>query len=170
MTATQARGSSEVIRDRAARTSAAAVLAGLGVLHVAWGRGSSWPCADRELLAEAVLGVTSGPGHPASRRDPFPSPSACYAVAGALAGAAGVVGGAPLVPPAVRRLGVRCVVGVLGVRGVLGVTGLTRLAVPVATGPVFVRLDRRVYGPLCLLLAACSSRALLSRERASGPG
>jgi hypothetical protein len=54
-------------------TLAAAGLAGLAGLHVAWAAGSSWPLPDKAALSDAVIG-----------RDTFPSAAACLIVAGAL--------------------------------------------------------------------------------------
>jgi hypothetical protein len=46
----------------------ATALVMLAALHVAWGRGSAVPFADREQLADAVIG-----------RRTVPEPVACYA-------------------------------------------------------------------------------------------
>ena len=54
-------------------TLAAAGLAGLAGLHVAWAAGSSWPLPDKAALSDAVIG-----------HDTFPSAAACLVVAGAL--------------------------------------------------------------------------------------
>jgi len=132
------------------------VLLGIAALHVAWGEGTSWPLPDHATLNRTVLGREGadptagfGQGRPA-----------CYAVAGALTAAAALVAGRPRSLPGLRRLGVGGVVAVLTVRGLAGVSGRTRLLVPMATGETFTRLDRRCYGPLCLLLAALSARSL----------
>jgi len=115
------------------------VIAGL---HVAWGWGSPFPFADRDQLADAVVGA---------RR--VPSSSACYAVAGALGAAAALVQGVPRLAPRPRRVGLLGVAGVLGLRGVLGLAGRTGLASPGSESPRFRRLDRRLYAPLCVALA-----------------
>ena len=60
---------------RATSAAAAATLAGIGGLHVAWARGSSWPFPDRERLAAAVAGVESGD---------FAPPGVTYVVSGLL--------------------------------------------------------------------------------------
>jgi hypothetical protein len=120
----------------------AATLAAIAGLHVAWGRGSPFPFSDRDQLADAVVGT---------RR--VPSPSACYAVAGALGAAAGLVQGVPTLPHELRRLGLLGVAGVLGLRGVLGLAGRTDLVSPGSDSGRFRRLDRRLYAPLCVALA-----------------
>lgn len=93
-----------------------------------------------------------------------PTLAECYAVAAALTVAASLVAGRPQMPAAVRRGGLGGLVMVLGVRGLL-LTGQTRLVVPMATGSTFTKLDRRLYGPLCLVLAGFSSRSLLRRRQ-----
>jgi hypothetical protein len=120
----------------------AGTLAAIAGLHVAWGRGSPFPFADRDELADAVIGT---------RR--VPSPSACYGVAGALGAAAALVQGVPAVPRGPRRVGLLGVAGVLGLRGVLGLAGRTDLVSQGSDSPRFRRLDRRLYAPLCVALA-----------------
>jgi hypothetical protein len=151
--------------DRVAVLADVAVLLGIAVLHVGWAHGGSWPLRDREALSTNVLGVepadpvdvTSGQfGHPALVE--------CYAVAVALTAAAALVAGRPPIAARLRRIGLRGLVTVLTARGPLGVTGRTRLVVPIATGQTFTRLDRRYYGPLCLLLAGLSSMSLFRSE------
>ena len=100
-------------------------------LHVAWGLGASWPRIDRE---------------PAS-------PVACFAVAGLLGVAAGLVAGRPHRAPRLSRVGARTVTGVLATRGA---SGRTDLLASGASSESFRDMDRRVYSPLCLTLAALS--------------
>lgn len=126
-----------------ARVPTAAVLLGLGALHVAWGRGATFPFPDRDALNDAVIG-----------RPTTPSPAACLAVAGALTGAAALVADVPALPRRVQRVGVTGVAAVLATRAVLGFAGRADLASPGSVSTRFRRLDRRVYSPLCLALAA----------------
>jgi hypothetical protein len=135
-----------VLVRRAGRVTASGVLLGLAGLHTAWGAGSAWPFADREALADAVVGTTEVPG-----------PAACFAVSGALAVAAALVAGWPARRPAARTLGVAGVTAVLAARGTLGLAGRTQLVSPASRSARFSRLDRRVYSPLCLALAALSA-------------
>ncbi|KDN85735.1 DUF3995 domain-containing protein [Kitasatospora cheerisanensis] len=129
---------------RGVRVTAAAVagtLAAVGALHLVWAR-SPWPCRDRERFAELVVGV--GP-------EQLPSAGACLGVAGLLGAAAGLVGsrGGVLPPVGPRRLrtaGAAAVAGVLLARGLAGPVAFARRS------PAFVRLDRRLYAPLCLAL------------------
>jgi hypothetical protein len=129
----------------------AATLFSLAGLHVAWGRGSSFPFSDHDDLSEAVIG-----------RHNVPSPGACYAVAGALTVAAALVADVPGVPRGIQRAGVTGVAAVLAGRAALGFAGRTDLASPGSVSTRFRRLDRRMYSPLCLALAA---GAIASRRR-----
>ena len=124
-------------------------LAAAAAVHVAWGLQVQIPGVDGAAMAEAVAGVGDPPG-----------PLACFAVAGALASAAALVEGLPVVPPALVRAGRIGVVLGLGGRGLLGLTGHTDLVAPGEITDRFRRWDRRVYTPLCLALAAGSARAL----------
>ena len=121
----------------------AAMLVGLAALHVAWGRGSSFPLADRDDLAEAVIGISSVPG-------PLP----CFGVAAGLLVAASAVQNQPRWPGRLRRLALAGIAGVFGGRGLLGLAGKTSVVSPGSDGARFRRLDRRYYAPLCLGLAS----------------
>lgn len=136
----------------AAPTAGAAGLLAIAGLHVVWATGSSWPLRDRAALADAVVG-----------RGAVPPPSACLAVAGALTAAAALVSGRPRRRPALARTGARTVVAVLTARGAAGLAGRTDALSPGSVSPRFRRLDRRVYAPLCLTLAALSAPAALRR-------
>jgi Protein of unknown function (DUF3995) len=124
---------------------AVATAAGLGsisALHVLWGRGSTFPFENLHDLNDQVVG-----------QQVTPSPAACNAVAGLLAVAAiSVEGAARRSSPIARTAAAGCGL-VLGVRAVLGFTGKTHLAVPGSESEAFRRNDRRVFAPLCLLLA-----------------
>lgn len=133
--------------------STSGVLSGLAALHVAWGLGSTWPCADADALAETVVGGST-----------VPPPVACFAVAGALGTAAALVSGVPTRFPRLLTLGQAGVASVLGARLVLGFLGRANLVSPDAPSPQFQRLDRRLYSPLCLALAAGAARSLTRRR------
>jgi Protein of unknown function (DUF3995) len=140
---------------RAGPDAASAGLLVLAALHAAWGAGSAWPMADRQALADAVIGAQQ-----------VPPPAACFAVSAALASAGALVAGLPRRRPVLRRIGVAGVVAVLAGRGALGMAGRTYLVSPGSTSARFARLDRRVYSPACLALAGLSALAALPRPRA----
>ena len=133
---------------RTASIATASTLASITAIHVGWGCGASFPFHDREQLADSVAGSSATPG----RRD-------CLAVAGLLAWAAGLVADVLPLGTTARRAGVLGVALVLAGRGAVGVAGRTGSIVPWTPSAHFNDLDKRYYGPLCLLL---SSGALLS--------
>ncbi len=124
-------------------------LLGIAVLHVAWGRGSSFPFATVDEMTDAVVGG-----------DVVPSPTACYAVAGLLTVAAAATAGLPTPRSRLRRLAVKGVATTLAGRAALGFSGRTEMVSPGSASPRFLRLDRSVYSPLCLALAAGSLMSL----------
>lgn len=129
-------------------------LIGVGLLHMAWAAGATWPARSREQLAEYVV------GNPDAM--PPAAPTALVAGAALVGGVAsgGVLGDGK---------------GVLAVRWVAGAALLTRAALGggaalVALGlpparEAFQRLDRRVYRPLCAILGLATIAALLSPRR-----
>ena len=121
------------MRSRRTQIASAALLAISG-LHVARGLGASWPRIDRE---------------PAG-------PAACFTVAGWLGVAAGLGAGRPRRAPRLSRGGARTVSGVLATRGAFGIAGRTDLLASGASSEGFRSMDRRVYSPVCLTLAALS--------------
>ena len=121
---------------------------------MAWGRGSSIPFSSRAALADAVVGTAAVPG-----------PAACFMVAGALAAAAVIVEDRAPLPASVRRHGLWTVGGILALRGLLGVSGHTEVIAPGSASARFVRLDRLVYGPLCVVLAVGTLGALRRSPR-----
>jgi hypothetical protein len=128
---------------------AAVALLGLAGVHVAWGRGASFPFATLDELHDAVIG-----------RPVQPSPASCYAVAGLLATAAAATAGAPTRGSRLRKLTVVGAATVLATRAGFGLSGRTDALVPGSASPRFRRLDRRVYSPLCLALAAGAAMSL----------
>jgi hypothetical protein len=108
--------------------------------------------ASREELSDAVVGRESGP---------FPSPSQCLAVAGALKVAALCVAWPGGRPRAIRRGVARLSVLALFCRGTLGMLGRTDVLSPGSSSPRFRGLDRRLYSPICLTLALLASPSAL---------
>ena len=125
-----------------ARVATPATLAGIGALHVLWGRGSTFPFSSRDRLNDTVVGSRA-----------TPPPAACYAVAGLLAASSALVAGLPAPRSRARRAGVVTVAVVLGARAMLGFSGKTDIVSPGSVSANFRRMDRRVYAPLCLALA-----------------
>ncbi|MFC6598124.1 DUF3995 domain-containing protein [Kitasatospora paranensis] len=132
---------------RAVGAVTAGALAAVAGLHAVWSR-SPWPLADRADFADAVVGVGV---------ERVPTPAMCLGVAGALGAAAGLVGARAGVLPAagprvLRTAGAAGVAGVLLARGSIGpvLYGRGRIV----RTERFVRLDRRYYAPLCLVLGA----------------
>jgi len=126
----------------------AGALVGIAGVHVAWGRGSSFPFATTTDLTDAVVG-----------NDVVPSPGACFAVAGLLGVAAAAVAGVPRRDGRVRRLVVIGTASVLAARAAFGFAGRTDALVPGSSSARFRRNDRRVFAPRC---AALATGALLS--------
>jgi Protein of unknown function (DUF3995) len=131
------------------RAQTALTLIGIGALHALWGRGSTFPFSERDQLNDAVIG-----------RDATPSPAACYAIAGLLTAAGGLVAGLPSPRSRIRRLGVCTVAAALGTRGALGFAGKTELVSPGSVSDKFREMDKRYYSPLCLVLAVGAVNSL----------
>ena len=127
----------------------AAVLLVIAGLHVTWGLGSSFPFRSREQLADAVVGRTEVP--------PF---GACVAVASVLALGAVLVAGVVPLPGRLRTVALRTVATVLATRGLAGALGRTAALSPGSESSTFQRLDKRIYAPLCLWLAAGVRRSI----------
>jgi hypothetical protein len=141
--------------QRGASIVTASALAAIGAIHVAWGFGSSFPFGDRATLADTVVGNDVVPGRRAS-----------LAVAGLLGVAAGLVADVLPVPRRLRRIGVLGVGSVLATRAAFGFAGATAQLVPGSDSSKFVATDRRVFAPLCAVLAA---GAMVSATRLRGP-
>ncbi len=133
------------------RVATASTLLGIGGLHVVWGRGATFPFASRDRLNDVVIG-----------RNATPSPGACYGVAGLLTGAACLVAGLPTPRSSLRRAGVCTVALALGTRATLGFAGKTELVSPGSVSAPFLRMDRRVFAPLCAVLAIGAAASLRS--------
>ena len=103
---------------------------------------------SREALAESVVGTSA-----------VPPPADCYAVAGCLLLGAGLARNTPTIPARIRRAGLFTMATVLAFRAALGWAGRTDLVSPGSMSSRFRRLDRRIYAPLCAMLAAGSLAA-----------
>lgn len=127
---------------RMARFAGAGGLLAIAGVHAAWALGYSWPAPDKRSLARAVIG-----------RDEMPSSGACWSVAAPLLAASALVAGYPRGSGRIgwfRDAGLACVVGAFLIRGLAGAFGLLP---PQRASEVFARWDRRLYSPLCFVLA-----------------
>jgi len=122
------------------RTIAAGTLVTASALHVAWGRGSTFPFASDGALTANVVGSSRAP-----------SPASCFGVAACLGMAAAVVA----VPARGRlhQLALAALATGFATRATFGFAGRTDLLVPGSASPTFRRNDRRVLSPLCAALA-----------------
>lgn len=125
------------------------VLFAIAGLHVLWGVGSSFPFRNRQELADSVVGG-----------DEVPSKMACMAVASLLVVVATLVAGIDPLPTRMRTVALRVVAAVLATRGITGALGRTSIISPGSESRAFVRLDKRLYSPLCFWLAAGVRRSL----------
>jgi hypothetical protein len=131
------------------RRAASGVLLAIAGLHVAWGVGSAFPFANRERLADVVVGA-----------EEVPPLAACFTVTAALlVGAAALSEGIAL-PTRLRIAVLRAMAAVLGIRSVLGFLGVTRWVSPASTSPTFRRRDRVLYSPLTLALTIATLRTV----------
>ena len=126
-----------------------AVLGLIALMHLLWGLGVSFPRGDRSSLARTVIGA-------AGRDGIMPSSSACVLVALMI----GAVTLLPLIQVAVIltplyfnqiQAAALVVAAVFALRGLAAWTPMWRRRFP---GRPFADLDRWLYGPLCLALAA----------------
>ena len=89
----------------------------------------------------------------------MPSAGACLAVAALLSLGGSLVAGWPGGKSRLQRVGAAGVAATLAVRGLISVFGLMPL-----TSETFLWWDRRLYSPLCLLLAVLSAAGAVSRR------
>ena len=124
-----------------ARIASALGLGLIGGLHLLWAAGSTWPASDERELADAVAGT---------RR--MPPPGASGVVGGVLIGAATIA--------AIPRGGFASFVrfataSALAARAAAGGEIATEVLGMPRPSARFLDLDRRLYVPLCAVLAVC---------------
>ncbi len=135
-----------------AATVVALALVVLAFIHVYWGLGGAWPARTRAELGPMVVGITP--------RDVMPNLPACLVVAVLLVTGAGLIAWAAFAEPWwVSSVGSAGVGVVLALRG-LGGYADGRLR-PATREQPFYALNRRVYSPLCLVLAALIALVLV---------
>ncbi|KAB2915867.1 MAG: DUF3995 domain-containing protein [Hyphomicrobiaceae bacterium] len=123
------------------------VLAGIAVLHAAWGFGSHWPCESEQVLVRTAGGTPGATMYP---------PAACFTVAALLLGVSLwpllAIGLLPEAWPGwLTILAGTGIVAIFVARGVAGYLPAWRR---LHSAEPFATLDRRYYAPLCLLLGA----------------
>lgn len=133
-------------------------LGAIGAIHVLWGRGSTFPFRNRRDLNDHVIG-----------RQASPSPAACNAVAALLAVAAVSVERAARGSSNAARVAAAACGAVLTTRALLGFTGRTHLAVPGSTSANFRRNDRRMFAPVCAVIASGAFSAAIGPTRNRNP-
>ena len=151
------------ITTRTAALAVAVVLTADGLLHVLWSTGSTWPAGDPQALSYAVLGIDA----------PFTPPVVLPLAAVLFGGAALVTARAWL--GRTHRLGRLLQAGTLAVACGTALRGLAGLGWAVgmdtgldaASGDTFQLLNRVLYTPLCLLLAAAALRVATGKDRAA---
>ncbi len=137
--------------------AAALILTILAILHVAWGFGSTWPDADGQSLARRVAGFRGV-------RE-MPRPAACFFVTAMLAFAALIaltaVGLLPTSYPHWLILtALSAIAAVFTLRGLIAYTPQWRERTPEEP---FASLDRRLYGPLCLIIGGALTLIVFTR-------
>jgi len=117
------------------------ILLAIALLHVAWGLGLPWPAADETQRVATVIGLRG--------QTRMPGLLPCLAVAGALGAVVAMIGWNTLTASPLTRAGLLAAAAVFLARGVAPWLLVWRRLTPQQP---FARLDRLVYGPLCLLL------------------
>jgi len=123
-------------------------LLAVGVVHLVWATGSTFPFRTRTALNDAVIGRQVAPG-----------PAECCAVAALLGVAAGAVARAGTGHGPSSRVMATGVAVVLATRSAFGFAGRTALLVRGSESPRFMRMDRWIYSPTCAVLAIGAAAA-----------
>ncbi len=136
----------------------AVLLVAIAVLHAAWGFGLRWPRRDEAALVALVVGY---------RHERMPSPSQCFVAASAIF-AAGVILAwlsgyvhSPLSYRLIALLGLGMMTVFAG-RGIAGYVPAWRDRFP---RQPFATLDRWIYSPLCLAIAATCAILIFNQMR-----
>lgn len=142
---------SEKLKGRCARKLVVLGSLAVGAVHVAWGRGSSWPFTSRVELSQKVVGSND-----------FPDATACYVVAAGAFVTAAVF--SKKNPGAGNVFFRRLVVLAVGARSIAGgkkATEVLRLPQP---GQAFLDADKKFYRPLTAIFAIAAA-TLAKRAR-----
>lgn len=125
-----------------------ALLAGIALLHAYWAFGGTWPGHDEESLAKTVIGSKG-----ATKLPPFwlTLTVASLILFASLFPLAWTFIGPDILPFNLVGLGMVALTIIFVGRGAISFTGYFKKTK--AEEP-FVTLDRKYYGPLCLLIGA----------------
>lgn len=128
----------------------------IGLVHLLWALGSTWPCKDEVTLAKTVVGSRGIEKMPPRWASLFVALCLFAASYWALA----LRGLAPVkIPQLFTVLGGLVLAGVFGARGVFGVLPAFERLSPEQP---FLKLNRRIYSPLCFLIGAGFALLVLS--------
>lgn len=125
----------------------------VALAHFLWAVGSPWPIRDPQLLANTVIG----------RADVKRVPRFASLIVALLLLAAAAIGAALGDETSGGLLLTLAGIGlalVFGIRGILGYVPAWRAQFPLEP---FATLDRRIYSPLCLVVAACFAILVITR-------
>lgn len=141
--------------------AAALILMILAILHAAWGFGVTWPEADSQALARRVAGFKGA--------QKMPRPAACFFVAAILAFAALVALMAIRLLPSsyphwLILTALSAIAAVFTLRGLIAYTPQWRERTPEEP---FASLDRRIYGPLCLIIGGALTLIVFAQKTVS---
>ena len=125
----------------------------VSIAHFLWAIGSKWPIRDPALLAHTVIGA------PGVERVPRLA-SLIVALLVLAAAAIGSALGDKTSGGLLLTLAGIVLTLVFGIRGVLGYTSWWRARHPVEP---FATLDKRIYSPLCLIVAVCFAVLVITR-------
>ena len=130
------------------------VLSILGLIHLMWSLGLTWPCKDEKTLARTVVGARG--------IEKMPPRWASFVVSLCLFAAAYLALGlrnlGPVhIPQPLAFLGGLGAAAVFGSRGIFGIMPAFEKMAPEQP---FLSLNRRIYSPLCFLIGV--TFALLS--------
>lgn len=125
----------------------------VSIAHLLWAFGSPWPIRDPDLLAKTVIGNPNIPRVPRF-------PSFVVAVLVLIAAIIGTALGDEQSGGLLLTIAGAGLALVFGIRGVLGYTPAWRTRFPLEP---FATLDRRIYSPLCLIVAACFAILVITR-------
>ena len=125
----------------------------VSLAHFLWAIGSKWPIRDPALLAHTVIGA------PGVERVPRLAALVVALLVLAAAAIGSALGDKTSGGLLLTLAGIVLTL-VFGIRGVLGYTSWWRARHPVEP---FATLDKRIYSPLCLIVAVCFAVLVITR-------